>query len=274
MKYLLSIITINRNNAEGLKRTIESVFSQSYKNFEYIVIDGASTDESREVILDNEENISYWVSEKDKGIYHAMNKGIKACSGDFVLFLNSGDFLYDNNVIENVIENLSDENEIVYGDVLLRSEKNNWEKIQIHPEELRFSYFYSQTICQQACFIKKSLFEKTFYYNEEYKIVSDWEFFIYAIFIARAKTKKINQVISIYDATGISGNTNFRPLATAERQKTIDTYFRLYREDYQELISHGSNRSQQLVEIEKSKFFRKIVSVFFNIIMLFLPGKK
>lgn len=274
MKYLLSIITINRNNAEGLKRTIESISYQSYKNFEYIVIDGASTDESREVILDNEKNISYWISEKDNGIYHAMNKGIRACSGDFILFLNSGDFLYDSNVIERVIENLSDEDDIVYGDVLLRNEKNNWERIQIHPEELRFSYFYKQTICQQACFIKKSLFERIFYYNEEYKIVSDWEFFIYAIYIEHVKTKKINQLISIFDATGISGNSSLRPVATAERQKTIDTYFKLYREDYKELISHGSNRSKQLIEIEKSKFFRKLVSVFFNVIMLFLPRKK
>ena len=274
MSFKISIVTINFNNSTGLKKTTESGVSQRSVDFEFVVIDGGSEDGSKDIIELYESKINYWVSEKDNGIYHAMNKGIRACSGDFILFLNSGDFLYNDTIIESVIENLSDEDEIVYGDVLLRNEKNNWEKIQVHPEELKFSYFYKQTICQQSCFIKKALFEKIFYYNEEYKIVSDWEFFIYAIYIERVKTKKINQVISIYDTTGISGNNNLRPIATVERQKTIDTYFKLYREDYKELISFGSNRSKQLIEIEKSKFLRKLVSVFFNVIMLLLPRKK
>ena len=96
----LSIITINYNNQEGLKKTIESVVSQTMRDFEWIVIDGGSTDGGKEIIEQNKQCLDYWCSEPDKGIYHAMNKGIRASHGDYLMFLNSGDSLYDNKVIE------------------------------------------------------------------------------------------------------------------------------------------------------------------------------
>ena len=84
----LSIITINYNNAIGLKKTIESIVEQTYHEFEYIVIDGGSNDDSKKVILENQNNISDWCSEKDAGIYNAMNKGILKATGEYLLFLN------------------------------------------------------------------------------------------------------------------------------------------------------------------------------------------
>ena len=87
----LSIITINYNNREGLKKTINSVINQTFRDFEYILIDGGSEDGSKEIILQHEAQFSYWRSEKDHGIYNAMNKGILAAKGDYLLFLNSGD---------------------------------------------------------------------------------------------------------------------------------------------------------------------------------------
>ena len=274
MIFKISIVTINYNNSIGLKKTIESVISQSYDDFDFVVIDGGSEDDSKEIIKHYQNKINYWVSEKDKGIYHAMNKGIRACLGDFVLFLNSGDFLYDNNVIANVIKNLTEADEIVYGDVLLRNEKKNWEVIQKHPEKLNFSYFYKRTICQQACVIKRSLFDTIFFYNEDYKISSDWEFFIYAIYIQHVSTRKINTVISIYDTTGISGNSSFKQIAAAERKKTLEKYFPLYMEDYKLLLRYSSNRSKQLLQIEESVFFRKIISLVFKFVLLFIPKQK
>ena len=110
----LSIITINRNNAAGLRKTIESVVSQTYTDFEYIIIDGASTDGSVEVIKEYAEATLpcgeglgerlYWVSEPDKGIYNAMNKGILKAQGEYLLFLNSGDWLVDKDVIKSFID--------------------------------------------------------------------------------------------------------------------------------------------------------------------------
>ena len=102
----ISIITVNYNDREGLKKTIESVINQTWQDFEFIIIDGGSTDGSREVIEQYKDKIDYWISEPDKGIYNAMNKGIKAASGEFLLFLNSGDRLIDKNITEKVISKL------------------------------------------------------------------------------------------------------------------------------------------------------------------------
>ncbi|TRX34839.1 glycosyltransferase [Flavobacterium sp. ZT3R18] len=273
MKFPVSIITINYNNSLGLQKTIESVLCQTYKDFEYIVIDGGSLDGSLEIIQNHEKEISYWVSEKDGGIYNAMNKGIRQATGKFVLFMNSGDFLYDAFVLENLIKEITVDDEILYGDVLLRNEKKKWERIQRHPEELPFSYFYRQTICQQACLIKRSLFHTIFFYNENYKICSDWEFFIYAVYIARVKTRKVDFLISIYDTTGVSGNPNFKHIATAEREQTIEKYFHLYKDDYKRLLSYSSPRFDQLIQIEKFAFIRKLVSIVFSVLLYILPDK-
>ena len=97
------IITINYNDAAGLKKTIDSVINQTYTEFEYIIIDGGSSDSSLQIIKENANQINYWVSETDKGIYNAMNKGIEAAKGEYLLFLNSGDYLLDSLVLKKVI---------------------------------------------------------------------------------------------------------------------------------------------------------------------------
>jgi glycosyltransferase involved in cell wall biosynthesis len=270
----LAIITINYNNLEGLKRTVESVVNQTWKDFEYIVIDGGSSDGSKKIIEDYQNEIAYWVSEKDNGIYHAMNKGIKEATGEFVVFMNSGDVFYNETVIDSLVSQLKSTDEIIYGDVLLRNKKTNTERIQKHPEKLIFSYFYNQTLCQQACLIKRSLFDSIFYFNENYKISSDWEFLIYAIYIEKVHTRKIDLLISIYDTTGVSGNPDFRKIAAKERDQTINTYFPLFKDDYEVLFSHSSYRFGQLKEIEKSIFFRKLVSIIFRFLLVMLPNKE
>lgn len=269
----ISVITINYNNFSGLEKTFLSVFSQTKKDFEYIIIDGGSTDGSAAYIENQRGHIDYWVSEPDKGIYNAMNKGIKAATGDFIILMNSGDVFYDDTIIEALSSELKTTDAIVYGDVVLRNEKKDTERIQKHPEKLNFSYFYNQTICQQACFIKRSLFDTIFYFNENYKITSDWEFLIYAIYIDKVQTRKIDLLISIYDTSGISGNPDFRQIATKEREQTINKYFLLYKEDYDLLCSYSSYRFGQLKQIEKSVFFRKLVSIIFKFITVMLPKK-
>lgn len=96
----ISVITINYNNHDGLKKTIQSVVSQSYNDIEYIIIDGGSTDGSVDLIKEYNDKIDYWISETDNGCYHAMNKGVKVASGEYVIFMNSGDYFYADDIIE------------------------------------------------------------------------------------------------------------------------------------------------------------------------------
>ena len=110
----LSIITINLNNAAGLRKTIESVVNQTFTDYEYLIIDGGSTDGSVEVIKEFADKITYWVSEPDKGIYNAMNKGILKARGEYLQFLNSGDWLVDNEVLFRVFS-LNHFEDILYG---------------------------------------------------------------------------------------------------------------------------------------------------------------
>ena len=110
----LSIITINFNNCEGLQKTIESVVSQSFKDFEWIVIDGGSTDGSRELLEQYADHITYWVSELDKGVYNAMNKGIKVAKGEYVNFMNSGDVYASASILEDVFST-SHTADVLYG---------------------------------------------------------------------------------------------------------------------------------------------------------------
>ena len=146
--------------------------------------------------------------------------------------------------------------------------------MQKHPKTLPFSYFYQRTICQQACFFKRSLFDSVFYFNEAYKIVSDWEFLIYAIYIKRIQYKKIDQTIAVYDMQGISSSSEFRAQSNKEREQVLETYFAPYKDDYKRLMSFGSPRFNQLQTIESSVFLRRIVSVFFKCILVFVPSKK
>lgn len=274
MNISLSIITINYNNCGGLKRTINSVVSQSYSDLEYLIIDGGSTDGSVAVIKEFENHLYYWVSEPDNGVYHAMNKGLNSAKGDFVFFLNSGDIFYDENVITKLLKTLTIDDDLVYGDVLLKHERNHWERLQVHPETLPFSYFYKGTICQQACFFKRSLFDSIFYFNETYKIISDWEFLVYALYIKGVKYRKIEVVISIYDMEGISSTPELRYISNQERDQVLTAFFPLFKDDYKRLMSYASPRFAQLQRIEKSVFLRRIVSVFFKFIIFFLPKPK
>jgi glycosyltransferase involved in cell wall biosynthesis len=115
----LSIITINYNDVLGLKRTLESVTGQIYSNFEYIVINGGSTDGSKELLEKYTDKISYWVSEPDQGIYHAMNKGIEKASGEYLLFMNSGDLFYNSGILKEVVDHIS-KYDLIYFDILIR----------------------------------------------------------------------------------------------------------------------------------------------------------
>lgn len=202
----LSIITINLNNKAGLQRTIDSVISQTYKDIEWIVIDGGSTDGSKELIEKYSSHIAYWVSEPDKGIYNAMNKGIQMATGEYLQFLNSGDCLYDEDVIADFVKRVNKE-DVIYGNVLFvdaaGKELRRWQA----PDLIKFSDFINHyAINHQATFFSNHCFEEL-RYCEDNKIVSDWELIaklLYESFVF----VKFDRYVVRFDITGVSSNNH------------------------------------------------------------------
>lgn len=215
----LSIITINYNNAIGLNKTIESLIEQSYQEYEYIVIDGGSNDGSKEVILENKNHISTWCSEKDTGVYNAMNKGILRATGEYLLFLNSGDYLHDSKVLEEVISTLTGE-DIIYGD-LLYVDNGVKKEVCVYPAILDLYYFLEHSLGHPSSFLKRSLFQDSLY-SENLKIVSDWEFFFKKIVLEEVSYKHINRTITAFGMGGISSQID---ACNEERELVLHKFF-------------------------------------------------
>ena len=223
---IVSIITINRNNATGLEKTMQSVFSQTCRNFEYIIVDGASTDTSVQVI----QRFAHlfgdrlkWVSESDSGIYNAMNKGLKMASGQYVEFLNSGDCLASNDVIEKIIRSLDNNGfpSILYGNMIKISEDGKHiHNKGIAGQNVSFLSFYKGTINHPAAFIRKDLFEKYGKYDENLKIVSDWKWFLQAIALGGENPVYADIDVAVFDMNGISESN--RELAIKERKSVLE----------------------------------------------------
>jgi len=236
----LSIITINYNNLEGLKRTIESVVNQTWQEFEFVVIDGGSTDSSPEYIESQSAKIAYWVSEPDKGIYNAMNKGIAKASGEYLLFLNSGDELHNQKVLENNIDAVHTE-DFVYFDIYLLFANNA--KIHKYPETLNYLIFMKGSLGHPTTFIKRDMFSKIGLYDESLKIVSDWKFFMIAILKYGCSSRKVNTILAKFYMNGISSNNETD--VYLERQRVLKIYF----SDYLRLME----LERFLKDIKKSK---------------------
>jgi glycosyltransferase involved in cell wall biosynthesis len=197
----LSIITINLNNSAGLKQTVESVIGQIFKDYEFIVIDGGSTDGSLDVIRSHTDKIAHWVSEPDTGIYNAMNKGLRAARGDYVCFLNSGDRFCSSVVLDTIFTGDMYNEELLYGDVMLSDAANCI--ITAQPEELTVACFFRRGICHQSIFYKRELFNILGNYDESFKIAADWEFNI-RVLLARRSTRHVPVMVVHYEGSGIS----------------------------------------------------------------------
>jgi len=231
-KPLISIITVNLNDVEGLKRTMTSVFEQTFREFEYIVIDGGSTDGSKAYIESHSDKIDTWISEKDSGIYNAMNKGIKVATGEYLLFLNSGDHFFDNEVL------LLNNNELRLYDLIyfnIQVISNNTAQIISYPKRLGFTDFLYGTLCHQSVLIKKELFTKVGLYDENLKIVSDWKFFILALFKFNCSYQKVDKTLSIYYQNGISSNPKNEDIIYAEKKQVLSTNFQPFLLEIKEL---------------------------------------
>lgn len=201
----LSIITINYNNLEGLRKTMESVLAQTCHDFEYIVIDGASTDGSAKYIQAHAGRLTYWVSEPDNGIYHAMNKGVRAATGDYVLMLNSGDYLVDNQVVGRVLPEL-DGTDIVQGNIIEQHDDGLWRNRGYGRSELTFLDIQRGHFLHQASFCRRELFDQYGYFDESYRYVSDTKFFVNCLGYGNASFRYVNVDVANFDMTGFSNS--------------------------------------------------------------------
>lgn len=263
----VSIITISYNNEKGLLRTIESVVSQTYIDYEYIIIDGGSSDNSKQIIESFSDKITYWVSEPDRGVYNAMNKGIAVAKGEYLHFLNSGDSYATSDVLERTFTK-------EYTEPLLRgiqicdygTHQIRWENLG--NREVTLYDMYVNTLLHQATFIRRGMFDKYGNYDESLKIVSDWKFFFQTI-LGGEKTAFLNFDIVLFEMEGISTNKSHGERHLEERRRVIKELMpRNILSDYERLRSLESDayiakfiKSNRLINIcfmVLHKIFKKI----------------
>lgn len=267
----LSIITINYNNREGLRKTIESVVNQTCKNFEYIIIDGGSTDGSVDVIKEFSDKIDYWVSEPDKGIYNAMNKGVVIAKGEYIQFLNSGDCLSKSNAIEGITPNLRDI------DILIAKMRfSDTQEVVECPEAITMQTLYKRSLPHPSSFINRALLLKH-PYDETLRIVSDWKFWIQTIIYDNASYSSLPYIIVDFETTGIS-STN-KSLVSKEREavlhsllpnRILEDYFHLQNgAGYQE-----TTYDKLFIEIGKRKYRRLVYTTTICLMKFFALFKK
>lgn len=268
----ISIITVNYNDKAGLQKTIKSVAEQSFKDFEFFVMDGGSTDGSKELLEENAALFTRWLSEPDRGIYHAMNKGIKMAKGEYLLFLNSGDSLYHSEVLAQVDQEITGEHGIYYGDIIY--DEISKQTVRTFPDRLTFGFFYEHNLSHQASFIKRTLFDEFFYYNESFKIVSDWEFFIYAICKKDVPYQHINNILTNYDATGLSSNVDNHVMMRKEREVTLEKYFAAFKDDYIFFPELQQKRMKQFLILKQNKVAWRVLKMAMSAIQFFLPKQK
>ena len=264
----LSIITINYNNAEGLRKTMESVLSQTYKDFEYVVVDGASTDSSVDIIrasaLQAEGLEITWIAEPDKGIYNAMNKGIRMASGEYLLFLNSGDFLISEDVLEKVFENECTADILCARCNVSDNDKVIWTSNP--PEKVTFGTLYMVGLAHQSTFIRKSLFEQYGYYDESFRYNADIEFWYRAIVDNGASTQKIDVITTDYNLDGVSEKKKNDPVFIGEHKRILaQPIYQKILPDYKHYISIIPI-AQEYQWINKYTFLRRILRYIHKIV--------
>jgi glycosyltransferase involved in cell wall biosynthesis len=219
----LSIITINKNDAGGLRRTIRSVKERAPRNMEYIVIDGDSSDGSLLAIEDEGAIIDSWISEPDSGVYQAMNKGIARAKGDYCLFLNSGDVLSDGGLIDSVLGETEPGHDIYYADAALMYGGEH--SVVKYPSEIDINFFISGMINHQNSIIRRQLFDEVGLFDESLKLSSDWFFFLSAAYSRKATFKYIGPPIVEFAVGGISSKPGSGDVIRKEREYCLSKVF-------------------------------------------------
>ena len=268
MKY--SIITVNFNNKEGLRKTIESVINQTFHDFEFIVIDGGSTDGSADVLKEYDTQIDYWVSEPDGGIYQGMNKGIKKAKGEYLNFMNSGDCFYAIDVLENVSKYDTNADFIVGKDYHYNNE-THLGHASIQPPRTTMIHFFVATLDHQSSFIKRELFKDSLY-DESHRLVSDWIFFTEKIVKENKQVQFIPDIICNREEGGLSDQQ------WEKNREEINKYLKGFLpigvfEDYSTLAKLDKISIYRFFSICEDNRSRKILVIFIKLIYKFITLK-
>ena len=242
----LSIITINYNNLAGLQKTMQSVFEQTFTDYEYIIIDGGSKDGSKEYIEQFADKLAYWVSESDEGIYDALNKGSRIAKGEFLHHLNSGDIFHSKHALsllfrENPMEDFVYCNQDLPGYYLKQ-----------YPDTLSYNFFCRDAVPHQATVIKRSFFEVAGPFSEAYRMGGDYKFFLEAVFLKQCSYRHVPITLTSFDMSGISTthSEQLRNEFTLIREESLPNLVK----EFEKLYS----AKKRLELVEKSRAFRFI----------------
>jgi glycosyltransferase involved in cell wall biosynthesis len=219
----VSVITVCKNSEDVIERAIQSVLAQSYKSIEYLLIDGGSTDRTLEIVEKYKSHIHFLLSEKDKGIYDAMNKGIKRATGEIIYFLNSDDSLYDSDVVADVIGRFEiGDPLLVYGNIWLI---NNEHGDIIKYDKVSKEFFLHNTICHQALFMKRELLREIGPYDDRYRVYADVDWLIKAFLKYAHAFRYYDRVICRYSYRGVSADAFHDKKCVLERMNILSKYF-------------------------------------------------
>ncbi|WP_051624154.1 glycosyltransferase family 2 protein [Clostridium akagii] len=230
MNQKISIVTVTFNCKDNIEATIQSVINQTYNDFEYVIVDGISKDGTLEIIkkfCENDKRINY-ISENDNGIYDAMNKGISITTGDYIIFLNAGDLLNDDYVLEEISNYCNNINDVIFGNITIYNKNTSYKKvINNNIFEENINLIRKKMICHQALICKRELFYQLGKFNLKYKIAADYEWLVNC-YINNKKFHYISIIISKYDDDGVSSSfENLRTLLAEYEEITLKSFGKL-----------------------------------------------
>jgi glycosyltransferase involved in cell wall biosynthesis len=268
----VSVITINFNNRAGFEKTIRSVFSQSYSDFEFVVIDGGSTDGSVDVINANAGKITYWISEKDAGIYDALNKGIVNAKGDYLIFLNSGDCFNNDNVVAKFCECSNKNNKkIIYANSNILN-ADGTSKVVCPPDQLDLNFWYANTLNHQAIFTHKDLFKNYGGFDCQYELAADFDFLFKMFLNETSEFFYFDYLVCDYDNTGLTSKGEFHKIIFKERKKILKKYVSLknYRGMRRNYFKTISIKKKYSIIISENNFLRIALKPIYKVYKFFI----
>lgn len=224
-KMKISVITVCYNSQNVIEKTIQSVINQTFQDIEYLIIDGGSTDKTLDIINKYKDKIEKIISEKDNGIYDAMNKGIINAKGDYIIFLNADDVFLHDNVLNLAAQKMNDNKAIYYGDLIFL-EKATGQINNRKQDNINYVYLCGGMLFHPAIFASKKLFEKIGPFDTKYKIVADYEWILRALVKFKASCSYLNIPITIFaEGEGASTNPKNKDLHKKERKDVQKKYF-------------------------------------------------
>lgn len=250
----LSIVTVCFNEEKDIGRTCESIIFQTYKDYEWIVVDGNSKDETLQIVKKYRDNITNLISENDTGVYDAMNKGIRVARGEYLLFLNGGDYFFADDVLEKVFGQGEFNVDILYGDCCIFN-KDGSKRVFNFPKKISKNYFINNNINHQSTFIKKELFDKYGSYDESYRILADYEKWL-CFMSNNVSFKKMPFAVAYYKGfNGLSSSEETKKESLKEKERILKKYYKWHIVFLYEIF----NKVKFLI-FSPQKFLRKYIN--------------